>query len=884
MAHSVSLRESIRGQRSALRTVAQGVKKHIERKSMAVERDAEREQKDRIKALKENNMDAYLELVRKSKNERIEFLLSQTDKYLVSLSSLVSDQKQVTARFEEDVAERDRVAADKALKQRQRRIERGARALDGTAPSGDGDEDGSGMDDGNRGDIGASSDSDGGMGAGAGGGATSGAAVTGGDAADSAVPGSGDYYKSAHHNLEKLTEQPALLTGGLLKSYQLAGVEWMLSLYNNRLNGILADEMGLGKTVQTIALLAYLMEKKNNKGPFLVCVPLSTLSNWANEFTRWAPSFRVVVYKGTAPMRKDIWREQLSSRNFNVCLTTYDFTMRDKSKLSSVQWNYIIVDEGHRLKNAAAKFTMVLGHDYIARNRLLLTGTPLQNSLPELWSLLNFLLPKIFGSVDDFEAWFSKPFAAYSGKGGTGGDGDKAENLALNTEEKMLVIHRLHSVLRPFLLRRTKAEVLSQLPEKVERVLRCELSGWQRELYTQVQRYGCVAVPPGSRGASATPAGSTSGARGLSNLIIQLRKVCNHPYLFTDDTEPLSGTNDEIWRCSGKFELLDRMLPKLKRGGHRVLLFSQMTTLLNIMEDFLTYRGYSFLRLDGSTSAADREERMMQFNARDSPYFVFLLSTRAGGLGINLVSADTVVIFDSDWNPTADAQAQDRAHRIGQVREVRVLRLITLSPVEERILARAHDKAAMEALVISAGKFEGKGDEGEEDVQGRRRALEDILREELETKAEEMATPGIDGSFLGGTGICYVSVKDTSAAPDDETINEYIARDDNELALFQSMDIARVQTERSSGKPWANVGPGVIKPLDQAVGASAGAGAGALKSPAPTAAQGESTTAEDDDAAAEAALIASDVLAVTRARLMPLRECPVRQTQLGVFP
>jgi ATP-dependent helicase STH1/SNF2 len=504
-----------------------------------------------------------------------------------------------------------------------------------------------------------------------------------------------------------------------------------------------------------------------------------------------------VQYKGTQDQRKVVWKEQVQGGNFNVVLTTYEIVMRDKGKLGSLQWRYIIVDEGHRLKNAQAKFTQLLGAEYSAQNRLLLTGTPLQNSLPELWSLLNFLLPKVFGSVEDFESWFAKPFAAYSGKQtgpqAAGAEQEKESETDLTQEEKMLVIHRLHAVLRPFLLRRTKAEVLSQLPEKIERVVRCELSAWQRELYTQIQKFGCVAQEPGSK------FGSDRGSRGVSNLIMQLRKACNHPYLFRDDEAPPGGVDDEIWRSSGKFELLDRILPKLFRGGHRVLLFSQMTSLLNILEDYLEYRGLAFLRLDGSTSAQEREERMVQFNAPDSPFFIFLLSTRAGGLGINLVSADTVIIFDSDWNPTADAQAQDRAHRIGQLREVRVFRLITTTPVEERILSRASDKAAMGALVIGAGKFEGTGGDDEDDV--RKSILQDLLREDLD--AGKVEGEDEEGGGAGGPRRVVDSV-----LPDDECINQYMARDEDEFAFFQRLDLERVQAERERGCAWAQAAPG----------------------------------------------------------------------------
>jgi len=254
------------------------------------------------------------------------------------------------------------------------------------------------------------------------------------------------------------------------------------------------------------------------------------------------------------------------------------------------------------------------------------------NDLSELWSLLNFLLPSIFNSVETFDQWFSAPFSQFGGA-----NVDEGDQL-LSNEERILVIHRLHELLRPFMLRRVKSEVLDQLPEKIEKVLRCELSSWQKELYKQISAKAVVENGLGDKESVPT--------RGLNNIVMQLRKVCNHPYLFTPEGYHL---NDTVIRSSGKFVLLDQMLPKLKMAGHRVLMFTQMTAVMTILEDYFSYRGYLSLRLDGSTPAEEREKRMYKFNAPDSPYFIFLLSTRAGGLGLNLTAADTVIILDSDW-------------------------------------------------------------------------------------------------------------------------------------------------------------------------------------------------------------------------------------------
>lgn len=380
--------------------------------------------------------------------------------------------------------------------------------------------------------------------------------------------------------------------------------------------------MGLGKTIQAIALLAYLMEFKHNLGPFLVIVPLSTLSNWQNEFTKWCPSARTVCYKGTPSQRKEIYRDQVSAGQFNILLTTYEYIIRDKKFLRKIEWQHAIVDEGHRMKNANSKFAVTLGTQYTTKYRLLLTGTPLMNDLSELWSLLNFLLPTIFNSVETFDQWFSAPFASFGGPSVS-----EEQDQLLSNEERILVIHRLHELLRPFMLRRVKSEVLDQLPEKIEKVLRCDLSAWQKELYKQISAKAVVDTGLGNNPDAAIP------SRGLNNIVMQLRKVCNHPYLFSPEGYRV---NDRMIRSSGKFALLDQMLPKLKVAGHRVLMFTQMTAVMTILEDYFLYRGYLSLRLDGSTPAEEREKRMYKFNAPDSPYFIFLLSTRAGGLGLNL--------------------------------------------------------------------------------------------------------------------------------------------------------------------------------------------------------------------------------------------------------
>ena len=557
-----------------------------------------------------------------------------------------------------------------------------------------------------------------------------------------------DYYAVAHRVKEEVTEQANMLVGGSLKEYQVKGLQWMISLYNNNLNGILADEMGLGKTIQTISLITYLIERKHQNGPYLVIVPLSTLTNWNLEFDKWAPSVSKVVYKGPPNARK-LQQEKIRQGRFQVLLTTYEYIIKDRPLLSKIKWFHMIIDEGHRMKNANSKLSATIQQYYSTRFRLILTGTPLQNNLAELWAMLNFVLPNIFKSATSFDEWFNTPFA------NTGGQ-DKME---LTEEEQILVIRRLHKVLRPFLLRRLKKDVEKDLPDKTEKVIKCKFSALQSRLYKQMVTHQKIVVSDGK--------GGKTGARGLSNMIMQLRKLCNHPFVF-DEVEnqmnPTNTSNDLLWRTAGKFELLDRVLPKYKATGHRVLMFFQMTAIMDIMEDFLRYRGISYLRLDGTTKSEDRSDLLRDFNRPDSPYFMFLLSTRAGGLGLNLQTADTVIIYDSDWNPHQDLQAQDRAHRIGQKNEVRILRLISSASVEEKILERARYKLDMDGKIIQAGRFDNKSSETDRDA---------MLRTLLETA--DMAETGDQEEM------------------DDEELNMILARSEDELTVFQKLDEERVR-------------------------------------------------------------------------------------------
>ncbi|KAK2993722.1 hypothetical protein RJ640_003721 [Escallonia rubra] len=705
------------------------------------------------------------------------------------------------------------------------------------------------------------------------------------------------------------TKYPFLLKFSL-REYQHIGLDWLVTMYEKRLNGILADEMGLGKTIMTIALLAHLACEKGIWGPHLIVVPTSVMLNWETEFLKWCPAFKILTYFGSAKERKIKRQGWLKPNYFHVCITTYRLVIQDSKVFKRKKWKYLILDEAHLIKNWKSQRWQTL-LNFNTKRRILLTGTPLQNDLMELWSLMHFLMPHIFQSHQEFKDWFSNPISGMV-------EGQEKVNKE--------VVDRLHNVLRPFILRRLKRDVEKQLPMKHEHVIYCRLSRRQRNLYEDF-----IA----SSETQATLASANFFA--MIGVIMQLRKVCNHPDLFegrpivssfdmngiatqlssrvcsvltlgpfcavdlsglgfiftsldfsttfweSDEVQAIAtpssliegradlvnlhevgsgfkhrkklhGMNifEEIhkalleerqreakeraasiawWnslRCRKKpvystslrdlvtvkhpvydihrqegnslpcstssklanlvlspadrfqkmvdqvesfmfaipaarappptcwcskngtsaflkptytdrsFELLsplltpfrpaivrrqvyfpDRrliqfdcgklqelavLLRRLKSEGHRALIFTQMTKMLDILEAFINLYGYTYMRLDGSTQPEERQTLMQRFNTNPK-YFLFILSTRSGGVGINLVGADTVIFYDSDWNPAMDQQAQDRCHRIGQTREVHIYRLISESTIEENILRKANQKRALDDLVIQSGAY-----------------------------------------------------------------------------------------------------------------------------------------------------------------------------------
>uniref|UniRef100_A0A3P8RRZ4 Proliferation-associated SNF2-like protein n=1 Tax=Amphiprion percula TaxID=161767 RepID=A0A3P8RRZ4_AMPPE len=541
------------------------------------------------------------------------------------------------------------------------------------------------------------------------------------------------------------TQQPQLFTGGVMRWYQIEGIEWLRMLWENGINGILADEMGLGKTIQCIAHIAMMIEKKV-MGPFLVVAPLSTLPNWVNEFKRFTPEVSVLLYHGPKPERakllKQIRRPQGPLSMCPVVITSFEISMIDRKLLQHFQWKYLIVDEGHRIKNLNCRLVRelkILPTD----NKLLLTGTPLQNNLAELWSLLNFLLPEVFDDLKSFESWFDINSLG------------EAENVVV-AEREQNILSMLHQILTPFLLRRLKSDVTLEVPPKKEIVVYAPLTAKQEAFYTAVVNKTITKM----LGQEKAPVLLTSSGRPkrrsqkvvnyremdtdtpydlekylervrnevdshpvvdvqspldaqinlkLQNILMLLKRCCNHPYLVEYPLDPTTQEfkiDEQLVQSSGKFLILDRLLPALKERGHKVLIFSQMTSILDVLMDYCYLRKFQYSRLDGSMSYTDRDENMTKFS-KDPEVFIFLLSTRAGGLGINLTAADTVIIFDSDWNPQADLQAQDRCHRIGQTKPVVVYRLVTANTIDQKILERASAKRKLEQMVIHKNKFKG---------------------------------------------------------------------------------------------------------------------------------------------------------------------------------
>ncbi|XP_046538934.1 chromodomain-helicase-DNA-binding protein 1-like isoform X4 [Equus quagga] len=481
------------------------------------------------------------------------------------------------------------------------------------------------------------------------------------------------------------------LTGIHLHSYQLEGVNWLAQRFHCQNGCILGDEMGLGKTCQAIALFIYLAGRLNDEGPFLILCPLSVLSNWKEEMERFAPGLSCVTYAGDKEERAHLQQDLKQEACFHVLLTTYEICLKDASFLKSFPWSVLVVDEAHRLKNQGSLLHKTLSEDYyplIVETEevyfqhqtssvqlelvfsLLLTGTPIQNSLQELYSLLSFVEPDLFSKeqVEDFVQRYQ------------------------DIEKESESASELHQLLQPFLLRRVKAEVATELPKKTEVVIYHGMSALQKKYYKAILMKDLDAFE-----------NETAKKVKLQNVLSQLRKCVDHPYLFDGvEPEPFE-IGDHLIEASGKLHLLDKLLAFLYSRSHRVLLFSQMTQMLDILQDYMDYRGYSYERVDGSVRGEERHLAIKNFGQK--PIFIFLLSTRAGGVGMNLTAADTVIFVDSDFNPQNDLQAAARAHRIGQNKSVKVIRLIGRDTVEEIVCRKAASKLQLTNTIIEGGHF-----------------------------------------------------------------------------------------------------------------------------------------------------------------------------------
>ncbi|ESL11362.1 transcription activator [Trypanosoma rangeli SC58] len=526
---------------------------------------------------------------------------------------------------------------------------------------------------------------------------------------------------SVGFDLLHLTGTPPYIRGKL-RPYQIEGVNWLLGLFSRNINGILADEMGLGKTLQTIATLGYLKFTYGLPGPHLVVCPKSVMGNWYRELKHWCPALNAFKFHGSSEIRPQLIKSHLQpyeKLKYDVVVTTFEMVLEELATFKRIHWQYLIVDEAHKLKNEESRAHTAL--DSLNTNhRLIITGTPLQNNLRELWALLHFLASRLFDNAESFEAWFDTA------------SGQQDSNAMSN----------MHKILAPLMLRRVKSEVGTGIPPKKEIYVACKLTKTQRKWYMHVLAKDAEALNKASGGSMSS----------LTNILMNLRKVINHPYMMNGGEEgPPFITDERIVKYSGKMLILDKLLHRLQRereAKHRVLIFSQFTTMLDILEDYSTMRGFKVCRIDGNTSGYDRDAQMAAFNSPNSDHFIFLLSTRAGGLGINLQAANHVVIYDSDWNPQMDLQAQDRAHRIGQTRVVRVYRFITGGTVEEKIYRRALKKLYLDAMVVQHGRMQGRG--------GNNVSKEELLsmikfgaEEIFKAKDEDITEADIDQLFNG---------------------------------------------------------------------------------------------------------------------------------------
>ncbi|KAM7512146.1 hypothetical protein LguiB_011021 [Lonicera macranthoides] len=473
--------------------------------------------------------------------------------------------------------------------------------------------------------------------------------------------------------------------------------------------------MGLGKTLQAISLLSYLKVCQRSPGPFLILCPLSVTDGWVSEVSNFATKLRLLSYVGDKEHRRNLRRKMYEHVNtkslssnvpslpFDVLLTTYDIILMDQDFLSQISWHYAIIDEAQRLKNPSSVLYNVLRERFVMPRRLLMTGTPIQNNLTELWALMHFCMPSVFGTLEQFLSTFKEA-----------GDPSSGHDTARVKEQYKI----LKYILGEFMLRRTKSKLIESgtlvLPSLTEITVMAPLVALQKKVYMSILRKELPRLVALTSGAS--------NHQSLQNIVIQLRKACSHPYLFPGiEPEPYE-EGEHMVQASGKLVILDQLLQKLHDSGHRVLLFAQMTHTLDILQDYMELRKYAYERLDGSIRAEERFAAIRSFSRHSArgglnsesdqnSAFVFMISTRAGGVGLNLVAADTVIFYEQDWNPQVDKQALQRAHRIGQMNHVLSINLVSGRSVEEVIMRRAQRKLQLSHNVVGEDLTDCEGKE-----------------------------------------------------------------------------------------------------------------------------------------------------------------------------
>ncbi|KAI9258728.1 P-loop containing nucleoside triphosphate hydrolase protein [Phascolomyces articulosus] len=481
-----------------------------------------------------------------------------------------------------------------------------------------------------------------------------------------------------NYGKHELKQQPDFVRGGTLMPHQLDGLNWLIFQWEQEMGCVLADDMGLGKTIQIVTFLNFLLTKYRIY-PFAIVVPLSTATNWLREFAKWAPEMVVVPYHGSSESRKralkyEIFRGGSKKMRCHAIIFTYESATFDSQLIPKVDfWPVLVVDEAQRLKNDNSLLFQKLLHTIRFDHPILMTGTPLQNNIRELINIMHFVDRNKFANVRELEGKYS--------------------------ELSHTTVQNLHDQLKPYFLRRTKDVVLKTLPPKTEIIVPVSMSSLQKEVYKDLLEHNLKSYAQLTTVDQSRP----NTVKKMSNILMQLRKTLGHPYLIQDieiKQKDAATTHQVLIDACAKLKVLHQMLPKLKRDGHRVLIFSTLKGTLDILEDYLMYEQCKYVRIDGDTPSNERVANIDQFNAPNSDVFVFLLTTRAGGVGINLATADTVIMWDFDFNPHADLQAICRAYRIGQTRPVLILRFMTRLSVEEKIAQIAKKKMILDHLVV----------------------------------------------------------------------------------------------------------------------------------------------------------------------------------------